>query len=143
MKNILPKPATIVAASLSIFLLLSSCSQKIGFQTSAVEPAARGTVKVDRDKNNNYEINLDVRNLAEPNRLQTPKQAYVVWMDTQQNGTQNLGQLKTGTGMLSSALKAELKAITPYKPIRIFITAEDGSTVQVPSSFVVLNTNSF
>jgi hypothetical protein len=133
-------------ALLSFFLifLLSSCSQKIGFENSTVAPAARGSVKLDKDNNNNYAIDLDIRYLTEPNRLQPPKSVYVVWAETEQNGTQNLGQLKIDDGgLLSNTLKASMKTSTPYKPRRIFITAEDVATVQFPGAYVVLNTNSF
>ncbi len=124
-------------------IVLSACSQKVGFQPSSVAPAARGDVKVDRDKNNNYEVKLDVQMLAEPARLAQPKNVYLVWMETESNGTQNLGQLKTDDGLFSKTLKASMKTTTPYKPRRIFITAEDNATVPAPSSYVVLTTTSF
>ncbi|HVF97212.1 MAG TPA: hypothetical protein VM871_07830 [Flavisolibacter sp.] len=143
MKNIRPSPFLIALVSFSLLTLFSACSRKIGFENSTIAPAARGSVKVDKDNNNNYQISLDVKMLAEPNRLAQPKAVYVVWMETEQNGTQNLGQLKTDDGLFSSTLKASLKTTTPYKPRRIFITGEDNATVQTPSSFVVLNTNSF
>lgn len=122
---------------------LVACSHKIGFEPSTVAPAARGNVKVDRDNNGNYSVNLDVRMLAEPERLATPKAAYLVWMDTEQNGTQPLGRLKTDDGLFSKTLKASLKTTSPYKPRRIYITGEDNATANTPSSFVVLSTTSF
>jgi len=138
------RPVVLVTMlSFAVLTLVSSCSQKIGFENSTVAPAARGSVKVDKDKNNNYQVELDVRMLAEPNRLAQPKSVYLVWMETEQNGTQNLGQLKTDDGLFSSTLKASMKTSTPYKPRRIFITAEDNASVQSPSSYVVLNTSSF
>lgn len=133
--------AALLFATVAVFL--SACSQKVGFQPSTVAPAARGDVKVDKDKNGNYAVQLDVQMLAEPTRLAQPKAVYLVWMETEQNGTQNLGQLKTDDGLFSKTLKASLKTTSPYKPRRIFITAEDNTTVQVPSNYVVLSTNSF
>lgn len=143
MKNT-PTLKAVFGLLLSFTLVVTTaCSHKIGFQTSTVAPAARGDVKVSKDKNNNYEISLDVRMLAEPNRLVQPKSVYVVWMESDQSSTQNLGQLKTDDGLFSKTLKASLKTTTPYKPRRIFITAEDNTTVQFPGSYVVLNTDSF
>lgn len=132
--------ALVLTASLSLF---AACSSKVGFQPSTVAPAARGDVKVDKDKNNNYEISIDVKMLAEPNRLSPPKSVYLVWMETESNGTQNLGQLKTDDGLFSSTLKASMKTTSPYKPRRIFITGEDNAATTVPSGYVVLSTNSF
>ena len=128
---------------LSFFILcLVSCSHKIGFQPSSVAPAARGEVKVNKDKNNNYAIDLDVQMLAEPNRLAQPRSAYIVWADTE-HGMQKLGQLKTDDGLFSKKLKASMKTTTPYKPRRIFITAEDNTAVRFPGNYVVLTTDSF
>lgn len=86
---------------------------------------------------------MDIKNLAEPSRLQQPKQMYVVWIETESNGVQNLGSLTTSTGLISSTLKASMKTATPYKATRLFITAEDNAAIQYPGSYVILNTNSF
>ena len=121
---------------------LGSCATKTKFQTSTVVPAASGEVKVKRDNNNNYKIEIDVENLAEPNRLPQPQNVYVVWAETPQ-GVQNLGQLKTSTGLFSSKLKASLEAVSPYKPTRVFVTAEGGPSVTTPGYYTVLNTTNF
>jgi hypothetical protein len=63
---------------------------------------------------------VEVENLAEPNRLPQPQNVYVVWAETGQ-GPQNLGQLKTSTGLFSSKLKAQLETVTPYQPSRILL----------------------
>jgi hypothetical protein len=127
----------------SFFILLfESCARKISFMTSSVVPAAEGTVKLKKDNNNNYNVSLEVMRLAEPERLQPPKDNYVVWMNTEQNGTQNIGKLETSSGLLSKTLKSSLETVTPFKPSDFFITAEDDAVVQYPSGQVVLRTKS-
>jgi Zn-dependent protease with chaperone function len=123
-------------------LLLSACATRAKFVSSTVVPAAEGRVKVTRDNNKNYKLDIEVENLAEPNRLPQPRNVYVAWADTP-NGVQNLGQLRVDKGFISGKLKASLDATTPYKPSRVFITAEDAATVTYPGSYTVLNTNSF
>ncbi len=124
--------------------VLQSCgTTKYKFSTSSVVPAAEGSVKVKKDKNNNYNIDLSVMRLADPKRLSPAKATYVVWIDTQNNGTKNIGQLKTSSSMISSTLKSSLKTVTPFKPVRIFITAEDDANIQYPGGQVVLNTSNF
>jgi hypothetical protein len=123
-----------------LLFLLVGCSKKLSFATSPVVPAAHGSVRIDRDKNENYTIEVDVTNLAEPKNLQPPRDTYVVWMETKKNGIKNIGQLNTSSGFFSSALKASLKTVTPNKPTRFFITAEDKGDVQYPGSQVVLRT---
>ena len=127
----------------AVVFTMASCATREKFATSTVVPAATGEVKVKKDDNNNYRIEVSVENLAEPNRLPQPKNAYVVWAQTGGGNPQNLGQLRSSSGLFGSKLKAELKTVTVFKPSRVFITAEDAATIQYPSSYVILNTNTF
>ena len=126
-----------------MLFVFNSCSKKISFQTSSVVPAANGTVKVKKDGNSNYQVNLSIVNLAEPTRLQPSKKTYVVWMDTESNGTKNIGQINSSTGFLSSKLKASFQAVSSFKPVKIFLTAEDDAAIQYPGMQVVLSTDNF
>jgi hypothetical protein len=133
-------------ASLVILLLLSSlasCSKKTNFLTSPVVPAARGYVKINNDKNKNYVIQVQIVDLAEVQRLQPPKQTYVIWMVTEEDLTKNIGQIKSSTGMLSKQLKASFESVSSFKPTKIFITAEDDPGIQFPGTQVVLSTDTF
>jgi hypothetical protein len=122
----------------------SSCAVKSSFLNSSVVPAAQGNVKVKRDnKNQNYVIKIEVTDLAEVERLQTSKHNYVVWMETDQGKTENLGQLNSSSGFLSKKLKASLETVSSYQPAKIFITAEDNTDVQDPGTEVVLSTGNF
>ncbi len=134
-------PIGLILLGLAFFI--QSCSSKISFQTSSVVPAAEGSIKVKKDKNSNYKVELNVMRLADPTRLNPAKSVYVVWMDTQNNGTKNIGQLKTKSGVFSSTLKSSLNAVTPYKPIRIFITAEDNADITYAVGQKVLETSNF
>ena len=121
----------------------NSCAKKISFQSSSVVPAAQGSVKLTRDNNDNYGIKIYLANLAEPDKLQTSKSSYVVWMETAENVTKNIGQNNTSTGFMSSKLTASFETVSPVKPTKIFITAEDDPGVQYPGMHIVLTTNSF
>jgi len=126
---------------IGVIFFLGSCSRKIAFQTSSVVPAAEGTVKIKKDNNNNYHIEVDIVNLAEPNRLQPAKKTYVVWMETDLEGAKNIGQINSSSSFLSKRLKASFDAVSAIKPTRIFITAEDEGAVQYPG-MQVLSTGS-
>ncbi len=121
---------------------LMACNRKIAFTTSTVVPGADGTVKVKKDDNGNNAIEVKVINLAVPQRLAVPQNTYVVWMESSE-GVKNIGQLKSETGLLSSTRKGELETVTPFKPTRIFITAESDGNVQYPGNVVVMSTRSF
>lgn len=146
MKTISQKTTKSIFSTAIIFFLvflLASCSKKISFQTSTVVPAAEGSVKVKKDKNNNYSIDLNVIRLAEPKRLDPPKNTYVVWMETADNGFKNIGSLNTSSSMFSKTLKSSLETVSAFKPVSVFITAEDNSNIQYPGYQVVLRTNRF
>ncbi len=120
-----------------------SCSKKIDFQSSSVVPAARGTVKVTQDNNKNYVIKLNINNLAEPGRLTPPKNTYVVWLESDKDDIKNIGQINSSTGFMSDKLTASFESVSPLKPVKIFLTAEDDSSIQYPSYPVVFSTNKF
>lgn len=46
---------------------------------------------------------------------------YAVWMEIEQNGRKNIGQLKTSIGLRTSSLKT----VSGFKPNGFFITAAD------------------
>ena len=119
-------------------MVIASCSHKITFLTSSVAPAARGYITVNDDKNKNYVIKVELMYLAEANRMNPPKKTYVVWMVSNNNATQNIGQIKT-----TSNLKASFETVSSTKPTKVFITAEDDASIQYPTTAVVLSTDNF
>jgi hypothetical protein len=128
----------------SILFLFPACAQKITFLNSSVVPAAKGTVKVKQDKNNkNYVIQVEIQDLAEVERLQSSKQSYVVWMETDRGITENLGQLNSSSSFFSKQKTASLETVSAYKPIKIFVTAESGTDVRYPGNQVILTTDKF
>ncbi len=136
--KIIAKSMLLVSALALIVFSISSCSKKIQFLTSTVVPAARGSVNVKTDKNKNFVINLQLTYLSESERLTPPKKTYIVWLVTNNNVTQNIGQIKTNNG-----LKASFQTVSSFKPTKIFITAEDNADITYPVSEEVLSTNKF
>jgi len=120
-----------------IIALFGSCSKKIVFLPSNVVPAAEGYVKVKKDGNENYGIALKVSNLAEVDKMQPPKKTYVVWLETDRGVTRNIGQIVS-----SRNLNANFETVSSFKPVKIFLTAEDNENTQYPGN-VVLTTDKF
>ncbi|WP_240032144.1 hypothetical protein [Psychroflexus aestuariivivens] len=121
----------------SVFLMMA-CAQKVAFPVSNVVPGAEVEAKIKTDNNDNYEIDLKVKNLTSPDRLEPPKEMYVVWVETER-GTKNLGRLEISKGMFSGTRSGSLKTVSPYKPKRILITAENSSSNNEPGSQVILS----
>ncbi len=141
--NLALKGLLCIALFFCITIVLQSCAKKINFSTSPVVPAAEGSVKVKKDKNSNYNIDLNVVRLADPKRLSPPREMYVVWMETDQSGLKNIGQLKTSSGLFSKTMKSSLKTVSSYQPTKFFITAEDDANIQYPGGQTVLDTDKF
>jgi hypothetical protein len=124
-------------------LTLCSCAKKIRFQNSPVVPAAHGTVKVKKDNNNNYSISIHITDLAEADRLTPPRRIYIVWMDAKDVLSKNIGQIGSSGNLLSSRKKSSFQTVSPIKPYRIFITAEDDANTMYPGTQVILATDIF
>ncbi len=125
-----------------LIFCFDSCSKKVIFPTSSIVPAAVGNVKIKKDHNKNFAIRVNIQNLPEPKRLNPPRNYYVVWSETR-NNVKNLGRIVTSSGFLSSKMKASLNAISPTRPHRIFITAENDEYARYPGNMVVLDTGDF
>lgn len=118
-------------------LLFNSCSQQsVSFQKSSAIPAAELELEIGRDDNSNYTIELKVKNMAKATALTPERDAYVVWVRSDQ-GDFNLGQLK-----VNDKLKGSLKATSVYKPKMIFITAENNIKATQPDKQVVAESES-
>ncbi|MEO6901858.1 MAG: hypothetical protein ABI315_01740 [Bacteroidia bacterium] len=123
-------------ASIVIFLVsLSSCNSKIDFLTSTIVPAARGYVTMKKDNNDNYLLHIKISNLAESTRLTPSKATYVVWIVDYHNHPKNIGQIET------SKLKASLETVSPFKPNKVFISAEDAVSVEYPADTILTTAN--
>ncbi len=122
---------------------ITSYAQKIKFMTSSVVPAAEGYAKVKQDNNKNYVIKVEIKDLADVDRLQTSSVSYVVWMETDQGNTENLGQLNSSSGFLSKQMKASLETVSSYKPSKIYVTAEENTNAQYPGDELILSTDRF
>lgn len=125
--------------SIIVLLLFVSCgTTKIDFPVSEIVPAAEIKVAVDQDDNNNYAIELQAQYLAPPSRLSPPRNTYILWAKTAEHGIRNIGQINAETGK-----KIKFKTTIPYRPIQLFITAEEEPTVEWPSYQEITRTRNF
>lgn len=129
------------AVLLAMILFFTGCGKKFVFNNSAIVPAAEGSIKMKKDKNENYAVKLSVKNLAPADNLIESRNTYVLWANTKGNGIKNLGQLKNETGLFSKGLKSELNTATPFEPESFFITAENKADISYPDGQVILKTN--
>jgi hypothetical protein len=124
---------------IAMFLMIWPISSGKVFQmtASSMVPAAMGTVRAYRDKDNkNTVLDIKVKHLARPSTLTPSASKYLVWI--RPNGGD---ALKQGAIGVDKNLSGELKVETVSKDMDVFITAEQSENVTVPSSTEVLHTH--
>jgi hypothetical protein len=124
-------------SALIILILLSiSCGSTMELPVSNEVPAAEIKVKKQKDENDNYQIKLTAKNLADANRLSPSRETYVVWIKTEENGIKNVGQLNPENGK-----KIDLETVSAFEPTELFITAEDEGNVSTPTGTEITRKN--
>ncbi|MBS1641607.1 MAG: hypothetical protein JSR11_03930 [Bacteroidetes bacterium] len=113
-------------------LFLMSCGVTTKLPVSQTVPAADIKVNVKQDKSKNYTILLTAKNLASPNRVDSQYNAYVVWINTKENGTKNIGQI-----INSNAKTVKQKFSTAFIPTEVTITLEKSGNVSSMSEKVI------
>lgn len=107
-------------------------------------PENKGQVEIKRDINSNYVIQINLRGLDAVNKLDPDsKNAFVVWMNADNQKAKNLGQINSNTGWLTDKSKASFEATSPFKPTKIYITEEANATVKVPGKNILWSTPVF
>lgn len=125
--------------NLTLFVLLALAIATMAWgredrlTNTGTAPAAEGKVSTDSDHNGNTNVEVSVKHMATPQSLTPAKQSYLVWVQPRGKEAELLGTLRVNSG-----LEGDLKATTPYKDFDIFITAEDSSKPETPSSMVIL-----
>lgn len=95
-------------------------ARDIRLPAAASVPAAAGKAELNRDRNGNLQLKIEVKHLAKPTNLTPPKQVYVVWIQPRGKGPGNQGQFK-----VNDNLEGSFEGTTSFEAFDIFITAED------------------
>jgi hypothetical protein len=126
-----------------ILMAFYGCSTKVTFPVSKIVPAAEPVAKISKNKIGSYDINLDINNLALPERLSPPKKYYVVWIETEAKGISKLGEITNNQGLFSNRGRASFEAETKNRPTLIMVTAENDLDVTYPGSQIILKSRPF
>ena len=125
-------PLFVFAAMLAIWPLGSGKEYRMTAEPQV--PAASGSVKVTRDKDNgNTAFDIKVHHLALPASLTPPASVYLVWVQPR-----DAAAVKQGALRVDKDLKGEFKSVTVSKEFDLFITAEQTENVAAPSGTKVL-----
>ena len=129
-------------ATLIIFSF-GACARKTASLSESMVPESNGHVQIKRDVNSNYVIQINLSDLENVKNLTPAKEAYVVWMVSDQKITKNIGEIEGANKWLTKKSKASFEAVSAVKPTKIYITAENDVTIQRPGKQVVWSTSSF
>jgi hypothetical protein len=104
--------------------------------TSDQTQSAAGHVKVDKEKNGNTKVKVEVERLAQPSAAFEDSSTYVVWIQPAGGQPQNVGVLN-----VDKKLKGKLETTTPFKHFQVMVTAEARPNVTIPTGPEVMTTN--
>jgi hypothetical protein len=100
------------------------------FQSSGKVPGAKGEVTVSSTAMNTNSIEIEIKNLVRPQRLNRGAQNYVVWesFTGAETKPQSVGALN-----LDKKFTGRLKTATPFRSFNLFITAESNVIKPLPT----------
>jgi hypothetical protein len=110
------------------FSLGLAAASEVRLTSDPSTPAAVGKAHLNKEKNGNLKLKVEVYHLAKPSALTPSRQTYVVWTQPRGKDPQNQGVLK-----VNDKLEGSFEDTVSNQDFDVFITAEDSPTVQVPS----------
>jgi hypothetical protein len=125
----------VIGLALTLFCTAVLEAKKYPLTASSVVPAALGHVDIDKDKNGNTTVSIEVEHLATPQNLTPSADVYIVWVQDRGGSPENQGQLK-----VDKNLKAEFKSVTSAKNFDLFITGERDKNTKLPAGTEVFRT---
>lgn len=115
-----------------IIASLASCASAIKFPISEVVPAAVISLETKKLGEYNYVISLNIKNLSSPQRLTPPQKIYVIWAVSESGFIKNVGHF-----LNENVESISYKSSFPYKPIEVFITAEEEEEIYQPKGIEI------
>ncbi|MCU1298959.1 MAG: hypothetical protein JWO91_3237 [Acidobacteriaceae bacterium] len=128
-KEIRAKSGPAIGAFLiSLGLASLAGASEVRLTTDPSIPAAVGKAHLNKEKNGNLKLTVEVYHLAKPGALTPARQVYVVWTQARGKDPQNQGVLK-----LKDKLEGNFEDTVSNQDFDVFITAEDNPTADFPS----------
>ncbi len=125
-------------AGLCALSIACATARPQALSVSSVIPGAEGTVRASEAENENTQLDVRVRHLADPGKLSPPATTYVVWTraNSPEAPPQNIGALS-----VDEDLNGSLSTVTPLRSFELFITTEAAPTATAPTGQRLLWTN--
>jgi hypothetical protein len=88
---------------------------------------------LNKEKNGNLKLKVEVYHLAKPSALSPARQTYVVWTQARGKDPKNHGVLK-----VNDKLEGNFEDTVSNQDFDVFITAEDNPSIEAPSEPTLL-----
>ncbi len=107
----------------------SQDAANIALRSSNSIPSAQGRLAVKGSEGPNQVVDLTVKHMAQPGRVQSGATAFVVWLQP------DAAKEPINMGVLSvdKDLNGQLQFKTPFPKFEVFVTAEQNPTIQAPT----------
>lgn len=125
---------TCLAAALVVALTATLFARDDKMENKGVQPAARGKIHTNNDRNGNAKLKVEVEHFATPQNLSPSHQFYEVWIQESGQPAQPIGELRIN----GKTEKGSVSGATPAKVFDVFVTAEDQRNATTPSSSEIL-----
>ena len=124
-----------VALAVSM-MVLAGCSSATQYTMQAGDRSAgaEGTITLEEDDNENYQVTLEMAHAPRPDQLDESKSVYTVWlMPHDTNEVYNMGRIR-----LDDDRAGTLKFTSPFPGFDLKVSAEEDGLQVAPSDQVVL-----
>ena len=91
------------------FAIAAFAAKKFPLAAASI-PAAKRSVEIGHDRNGNTEIKVTVEHLANPTSLSPSQANYVVWLQDENSGPENRGELR-----VNGKLEGTFQTVTPER----------------------------
>lgn len=99
-------------------------------------PGAEGVVTTSTTDDGNTKLDISVKHLAPPEKVEPGASVFMVWVRGLEGGAQAVSQ---GALVVNSDLKAGMETVTPLRSFELFITPESTQSVTAPTGKTLLS----
>jgi hypothetical protein len=122
----------------AVLSVLSGCAgpSQVRLTGSPDIPGAEGVVTVSTSNDGNTKLDISVKHLAHPEKVEAGASVFMVWVRGLEGGAQaaSLGAL-----IVNSDLSGRMETVTPLRSFELFITPESSQTVSAPTGKTLLS----
>ena len=115
--------------------MFGSSDAKQPMRASTENTSGEGTVEATRGENGNTDLEVLVKHLSSPSKVEADASVYVVWLEPKNAEIQNLGALQVDDNLVGT-----FNTTTPHSTFRLTITPEPSARMSAPSHDAVFST---